>query len=270
MDEDRIDITTSFKLVAVSDDLPEKTSKMIAKDLDVKKKRALKLGEFDAIVSNSGIDRHGESIIMEGIDTKQVKRNPVVLWSHKYSELPIGKIVRLWKSQGNLMARIQMATDIYPFAQKIYEMVLKGFINAVSIGGIVKEWDQLEDGSRDWSKILRMEMIELSIVPVGAHPDALVTSKSFEKQEKEFIQKSTVNLILKVAGAVDKLAKEMSESFESLNEKLKAFNKGNKKFKLSTNPTEPKEARISKTVLTLGSKAEPKIRKTILKMAKQK
>lgn len=150
-------------------------------DLTVNK--ALDYGQVEVIVSNSAIDRHGESIKVEGIDIKQVKRNPVLLWGHDYTSLPIGRIVKIWKSKGNLMARLELDYDIDEFADKIYKKVLRGSVNAVSIGGIVKEYDK-----EDFTIIKKLEMIELSFVPVGAHQDALVTGKDLKQSFKELAE----------------------------------------------------------------------------------
>lgn len=188
--DERIDLTLDFTIGSTSSD---EETKGIAKS-NFKPKSDLKYGQVEVVVSNSGVDRHGESIEMEGIDTAQVKRNPVVLWAHDYSSLPIGNIVNIWKEGKNLMARLQLATESYDFAETVYKMIVGGFINAVSIGGIVKEWNE------DYTIIKKMEMIELSVVPVGAHPDALVTSKSLgmkpeeiKVQYEDFLRKSLVD-----------------------------------------------------------------------------
>lgn len=177
---DTIKLYGSIKVSSI----PVIEDKSIAKNLgglDVNK--ALNYGQVEVIVSNSAIDRHGESIRMEGIDTKQVMKNPVLLWGHDYESIPIGRIIKLWKSQGNLMARIELDYDIDEFADKVYKKIIRGSINAVSIGGIVKQWNE------DYTVIEKMEMIELSLVTIGAHQDALVTSKSLEES---FIQLAKV------------------------------------------------------------------------------
>ena len=168
----------------------------------VKASKNMPYGQVEVTVSNSAVDRHGESIEVTGIDLKQVQRNPVVLWAHDYSSLPIGKIVHLWKSKGDLKAHIQFMTEIVPFAETVYKLIVAGALNAVSIGGIVKEYG-VKDGVTDYSNIAQLEMVELSVVPVGAHPDALVTSKTlenvnlskeaFDSQYADFIKSATIN-----------------------------------------------------------------------------
>jgi HK97 family phage prohead protease len=134
--------------------------------------KKLKDGEFETVVSNSNEDRYFEKILVEGIDLKQIKKNPVVLWGHDYRGLPIGKITKIWVDNGNLMARIQLSVEKYDFAKQVYDLILDGVINAVSLGGQVKKW------SEDYSTIEQLELYEVSVVPVGAHRDALITERS--------------------------------------------------------------------------------------------
>lgn len=146
--------------------------------------KGLEYGEVEVIVSNSGLDRHGEQIMVNGIDTSQIMKNPVLLWGHDYSSLPIGQIKKVWKSSGNLMARIKLDYDLYDFANTVYQMILRGTINAVSVGGLVRQWND------DYTIVEKLEMLELSVVPIGAHPDALVTRKELKKEYENFVFKS--------------------------------------------------------------------------------
>lgn len=164
----------------------------------VKKAKQLPYGQVEVIVSTSSLDRHGETINVAGINTKRFMENPVVLWAHDYESLPIGKVERVWKSEGKLLAKIQFMTEILPFADVVYQLILAGAINAVSIGGIVNEYST-DKGTTNYEKIEKLEMVELSVVPVGANPDALVTSKSIniepikvQEVYKDFIKSATI------------------------------------------------------------------------------
>lgn len=165
--------------------------------------KQLAYGEVEVIMSNSNIDRYNESILVDGIDLKQIKRNPVVLWGHDYGGLPIGRIVKIWKEGGDLKARIKLSVEVYDFAKQVYELILDGALNAVSIGGRVKKW------SDDYMTIEELELYELSVVPVGAHPDALVTSKSIGAERSAALRKSYVDFSEKAT--LDKL-KSMGET----------------------------------------------------------
>ena len=155
---ERIDLTSNIKLAGVKD---------------------LPYGEIEVVISSSALDRHGETIQVSGINTKEFMQNPTVLWAHNYEDLAIGKVVKLWKSSGKLMGRIKFATEIVPFAKTVYDLIREGYLNAVSIGGLVREYGE-NKGVTDYSNITKMDMVELSVVPVGANPEALVMSKALE------------------------------------------------------------------------------------------
>lgn len=146
--------------------------------------KELPYGAFETVVSNSNEDRYYEKILVEGIDLKQIKRNPTVLWGHDYRGLPIGKITKIWVDGGNLMAIIQLSVDKYDFAKQVYDLILDGAINAVSLGGQVKKWND------DYTVIEQLELYEVSVVPVGAHRDALITERSIGKEKAAELRKS--------------------------------------------------------------------------------
>lgn len=146
--------------------------------------KKLEYGEFETVVSNSAEDRYFEQILVEGIDLKQIKRNPTVLWGHDYRGLPIGKITKIWVQDGDLMARIKLSVEKYDFAKQVYELILDGAINAVSLGGQVKKWND------DYTVIEALELYEISVVPVGAHRDALISQRSIGKEKAAQLRKS--------------------------------------------------------------------------------
>lgn len=133
-------------------------------------------GVLEAIITTSSVDRHNENIETAGITYKDYMQNPIVLYGHDYEGLPIGKALKLTKQAGTqIKARFQLAVEEYPFAATVYEMIKGGYLNAVSIGGIVREW------SEDYRTIIKMDMVEFSVVPVPANPEALITSRAFEE-----------------------------------------------------------------------------------------
>lgn len=137
--------------------------------------KALGDGEFEAVITTSSPDRHNENIVTEGVDTSQYEKNPVVLYGHDYFGLPIGKAISLTKMKNKIKAKFQLAVDEYEFAATVAAMIKSGYLNAVSIGGVVKEW------SDDYRTIMKMEMVEFSIVAVPANGEAIITGRSFEE-----------------------------------------------------------------------------------------
>lgn len=143
----------------------------------IQKAAKLKEGEIEFVVSTDAWDAHGERINVEGIDIRDYKKNPVILWAHDGWNLPIGKAIKIWKDGRKLMARaLFKINDEFP--RKVYEYIVDGFLNAVSIGGVVEEW--AEDGVT----IERLTMKEFSVVPIPANKEALVAAKQFTGEQK--------------------------------------------------------------------------------------
>jgi HK97 family phage prohead protease len=132
-------------------------------------------GVLEAVITTSSTDRYNEQIVTSGIVTENYMANPVVLYGHDYSGLPIGKTLQLNQMKNKMKARFELAVNEYPFAATVYAMVKAGYINAVSIGGRVLEW------SEDYRTIMQMEMVEFSICAVPANPEALITGRAFEE-----------------------------------------------------------------------------------------
>lgn len=143
----------------------------------IEKASKLTEGEVEFVVSTDAWDSHGERISVEGINVKDYLKNPVVLWGHDGYNLPIAKATKVWKEQGKLMARAKFYLKD-AFANKVYNYIIDGYLNAVSIGGMVQEWG--EDGLT----ISKLLMKEFSVVSVPANPEALATAKTFNGEQK--------------------------------------------------------------------------------------
>lgn len=133
-------------------------------------------GVFEATVTTSELDRSSENIITSGVDTTTWEKTGMpVLYGHDYSGLPIGKGLSIKSMKNKMTSRFQLAVEEYPFAKTVAALIKGGYLNSVSIGGIVKEWDN------DYKTIAQMEMVEFSVVPVPANASAVITQRSLEE-----------------------------------------------------------------------------------------
>lgn len=180
-------------------------------------------GILEAVVTTSAEDRHRENILTDGIDTKNyIEKNPVVLYGHDYWGFPIGKTLKLKQTKNKMTAQFQLALEEYDFAKTVYNLVKGGYLNAVSIGGIVREW------SEDYRTIIKMEMLEFSIVSIPANPDAMITARSFSEVagksmddvRKEFEQFSRASLLDKVKHMPHDEVKDAVKVLKSLTARL--------------------------------------------------
>lgn len=146
------------------------------------KKKVKGEGSFEVVATTEGIDRDGEVIKVSGWNFDNYYKNPVLLWGHDYSSLPIGAVTELITEGGQVVARGVFAKS--EFAQEVRSLYDDGFLKTVSVGFIPYE--------RNGAVITKAELLELSFVSVPANPDALDRIKSFEKKflkiEKEEIK----------------------------------------------------------------------------------
>lgn len=124
-------------------------------------------------------DREGDVIVQSGWKLKAFKQNPVILWAHNSTEPPIGKATETSIEEGKLRLKVQFASDHYPFAAMIENMVKDGFIRTMSVGFTVwKQEDLTADDMKErpgipYGRRLYGELLEVSVVPVPANPMAL-------------------------------------------------------------------------------------------------
>ncbi len=136
-----------------------------------------KENEIIGIASTEAVDRDGEVILQKGWDLENFKRNPVLLVGHNYQEFPIGKATDIRIEDGKLVfnAIFSKATEK---AKEAYELVREGILNSFSVGFIPRDWD-----SKDSKIITKAELLEISLVPVPANPEAIVLAKEYKKNE---------------------------------------------------------------------------------------
>lgn len=127
-------------------------------------------GTFEVVISTDFVDRQGESIDQNGWDLTYYKLNPVVLWAHNYSDLPIGVCDEIAIQEGKLVAKGRFAPT--PFAQEVRRLYDAKIIRATSVGFIAK--------TIDGNVITESELLEFSFVPVPANPEALSLVKEFD------------------------------------------------------------------------------------------
>jgi HK97 family phage prohead protease len=144
-------------------------------------------GEMRALrftISTGSVDREQDVISIAGWDLKNYLRNPVVLWGHDASMLPIGRAFDVAIEDGALKASIEFIPTDTPergaFAESVYRLARAGFIAATSVGFRPLKWDYTRDAARgadDWFPGIdfeEQELVELSVVTVPANPEALI------------------------------------------------------------------------------------------------
>lgn len=117
---------------------------------------------------------------MSGADLARFRGNPVLGYGHSYwgrTNLPIGRV----DPDSMSIAEGQLSGEIHfdqgdEFAREVERKMRAGFLNAVSIGFDVTQWESAEDNYWRGGVATKWELSELSVVPVPMDASALVTS----------------------------------------------------------------------------------------------
>lgn len=141
-------------------------------------------GGLSFIASTAEPDRYGDTIDQAGWVTDAFEANPVLLWAHSYSTPPVGKVGRLERGERLECKDITFTpTEMHAFGAQVGEMVRAGFLNTCSVGFIPLEWERRvsPEGETLGYHFKRCELLEVSVTPVPANPDALAERGVFAK-----------------------------------------------------------------------------------------
>jgi HK97 family phage prohead protease len=131
--------------------------------------------------SDGSVDRAGDTIDPAGWDLTGFKKNPVALWAHDSYSPPIGRASNIVVEEGaRLMGDIAfIEPETYAFADTIFKMTLGGYINAVSVGFVPKDYEWSDEDGREWGiDFKQQELLEISIVPVPCNANALIEARA--------------------------------------------------------------------------------------------
>jgi HK97 family phage prohead protease len=216
----------------LNQDFVEKLEKTFSKKeylpiSELNEKQAKENGTFKFIISTEAQDRSGEAIKVNGWELERFQKNPIVLWSHSYDDLPIGKAISLTKDveNGKLIAEGIFAS--HQKAQDIRRLYEEKILTATSVGFIPKEYDQENN-----KIITKAELLEFSIVPVPCNPEAL-SELSENLGQKKMIEMLS-NKEIKIADFVNEDKENVKkENLEQTEDQKQEKNKNIFKEKLS-------------------------------------
>lgn len=147
-----------------------------------------------ATASKEIVDRDGDIIKVKGIDTKNWKKNPVIMLFHNYADFPVGMGVgrKAWVENDELKIKFKFLIDENEKAFQAARLWKAGALRGLSVGFIADhneidypEKDKKVKGpNRVFNKV---ELLEVSVVPIPANQEALMASvnKSVENGEVE-------------------------------------------------------------------------------------
>lgn len=130
------------------------------------------------VAATEGRKADGIDLRMTGARLERFRANPVVLYGHRYFErdsLPIGKATSVDVEHGALVTEVEFDQGD-EFARNVERKYREGFLNAVSIGFNVLEWESPNDDYYRGGVATGWELVEVSAVPVPMDPSAVVES----------------------------------------------------------------------------------------------
>jgi HK97 family phage prohead protease len=143
---------------------------------------------FTAVITAETIDRDGEVLVPQGMNATEFERNPVLFWNHDYSQ-PVGKSAGLKRRERDIVGDFTFAQrpdgyvgDFFP--EVAAALVGQGIVNGVSVGFVPEdggarratEVDRKKYGGNVSTVFSRWKLLEVSLAPLQANPEALITA----------------------------------------------------------------------------------------------
>lgn len=162
---------------------------------------------LDCVMTAEVQDRHGEIVDIDSMDTTDFMLNPVLLQSHDYDKLAVGKVISITKTVNDqgvkvMECKLQFAVKEYEVAKTHWELYKGGYMSAFSIGFMVGKIET--DTATDQVRLMNCSLLEISCVSVPANQLALAKSKGIDidnllkaMPEKE-LQKAVKELLIEV------------------------------------------------------------------------
>lgn len=123
------------------------------------------------------------------VDVKALRQNPVLLYRHEDAMLPIGKLTKITVDATQVRCECHIPSyagvagmeSWEAFLAPVRQLVKDGLLRAVSIGFYIKEAHEAAKPVKGpWGEdftpliVTKLEIIELSVCSIGAHPSALI------------------------------------------------------------------------------------------------
>ncbi|MCR4375690.1 MAG: HK97 family phage prohead protease [Acidobacteria bacterium] len=128
------------------------------------------VGEAAVTITTDGIDRSRDRVMPQGCQLGGYLKNPVVLFGHDYSSIPVGTCTAIEATANGLKATWKWLTGD-PFAERVKNAWDQGILRAASIGFNPMKWAY--DEERRGYDFLEWDLLEFSIVPVPANAEAV-------------------------------------------------------------------------------------------------
>lgn len=142
-------------------------------------------GEASVTITTSAPDRSKDRVEPGGANLANYLKNPVVMFAHRYGDIPVGTCTAVESTSEGISARFRWLEND-PFADRVRNAWDQGVLRGASIGFLPTKWTY--DEERRGYDYLEWEMLEWSICAIPCNPEAvraLVTMGLPVEQERE-------------------------------------------------------------------------------------
>lgn len=142
---------------------------------------------FSAIVSTEAVDRDGDVVVAQGMNSKDYERNPVLLWVHEDRSPPVGHCTKIRRQPNSIEMDFVLSPRPANFVGEWLPDTLGGLIASKSLRGVSIRFRALPGGARratagDIAKYgeaceqvySKWELLEVSLVSIPANQEALI------------------------------------------------------------------------------------------------
>lgn len=133
---------------------------------------------FTAVASTPARDRYGDVVAADWL-LDDYKKNSVVLWGHDAGEI-VGSTLDIGVKASKLIARMRLAAEgTSPRVDNLRRLAEQNLLRAVSVGFRPGKADVIkgDEGEFTGYRFSKNLLLEISIVSVPAHPDALIQAR---------------------------------------------------------------------------------------------
>ena len=180
--------------------------------------------------------RNGDELNLRGINFTNYRKNPVVLWSHdSWGGIPIAKTLEIdHDDKGRIVADFQFNSED-EFAARVENAWNGGFIRAASIRFMPTKIVEIldEQGRVDRLRIEESDLLEWSLVPIPADPDAVKAGAR------------ALNLPEEIFRGLEPEPKEADSFIDALRERMVALEEEFRALAAKTSEEKPQEPQES-------------------------
>lgn len=129
-------------------------------------------------LSDDTVDRFGDVIEQDGWKLSNFRKNPIALFGHDNSFI-VGNWRNIRVADGGLQADLELLDPVSDRLREVRTAVEAGVLRAVSVGFKPIKAEPIDEADPfGGTRFMEQELVEASLVAVGANPNALSVAKS--------------------------------------------------------------------------------------------